>query len=123
MIELPAQLAVHLGTFITFIFASYAPIIFIVQCAKKKPEPHGAYKPGHLPTFVVVEFQDPEAKEADTYYSMKSEVAFPKKDKYGNVIQEGRRYNTFKDFEKVEEPADPQQPQQPQPVAGSGSEP
>uniref|UniRef100_A0A915B3V9 Uncharacterized protein n=1 Tax=Parascaris univalens TaxID=6257 RepID=A0A915B3V9_PARUN len=111
MLELPIQLAVHLGTFIIFIFASYVPIIFIVQCAKKKPEPHGAYKPGHLPTFV-----DPDAKEADTYYSMRSEVAFPKKDQYGNVIQD----------EKIEEPVDPQQPQQPQSsdvkIPGSGSE-
>ncbi|VDM44115.1 unnamed protein product [Toxocara canis] len=86
MIELLAQLtAAYMGTFMTVMLASYAPILIIAQCAKKTPEPHGVYKPGHLPTFV-----DPESKEADTYYSMKSEVAFPKKDKDGNVIPEGQ---------------------------------
>ncbi|KHN80188.1 hypothetical protein Tcan_16971 [Toxocara canis] len=102
MIELLAQLtAAYMGTFMTVMLASYAPILIIAQCAKKTPEPHGVYKPGHLPTFV-----DPESKEADTYYSMKSEVAFPKKDKDGNVIPEG----------KVEEESPKQQPHDAKPT-------
>ncbi|VDK89246.1 unnamed protein product [Onchocerca ochengi] len=59
-------------TFITSITGSITIAIVLLTCALRKSK--RPYKPGHLP-----QFMDPNAKEADTYYGMRSTVAFPVK--------------------------------------------
>uniref|UniRef100_A0A1I8EUI8 Uncharacterized protein n=1 Tax=Wuchereria bancrofti TaxID=6293 RepID=A0A1I8EUI8_WUCBA len=59
-------------TFITSITGSITIATVLLSCAVRKSK--RPYKPGHLPEFV-----DPNAKEADTYYGMRSTIAFPVK--------------------------------------------
>ncbi|KAM3716569.1 ABC multidrug transporter lscH [Dirofilaria immitis] len=68
-------------TFITSITGSIIIAIVLLSCALKKPK--RPYKPGHLPQFL-----DPNAREADTYYGMRSTIAFPVKG-----IEIKRKYN------------------------------
>ncbi|VDO10420.1 unnamed protein product [Brugia timori] len=59
-------------TFITSITGSITIASVLLSCAVRKSK--RPYKPGHLPEFV-----DPSTKEADTYYGMRSTIAFPVK--------------------------------------------
>ncbi|VDN03430.1 unnamed protein product [Thelazia callipaeda] len=59
---------------ITISVAIIISIAIVLSCTVRKTKQR-AYRPGHLP-----DFEDPDSKEADTYYGMRSAVAFPTKE-------------------------------------------
>ncbi|KAI6199466.1 hypothetical protein M3Y96_00630200 [Aphelenchoides besseyi] len=90
------MISVVWNTFIPLLIGPCVAFAFLIVGCMKKPTPatgplkpdekisgdpkQKGYKPGHLP-----EFADPEEKDTDTFYGVKSALAFPVKNPDGTL--------------------------------------